>query len=532
MVFARIPQCGVLFHARAAISRSMASSSSNSRKVEELRAMSHGQLVQYALGLMSSREEIFESRGLEKSTQNILRRNDGLGQDERNGNSAGSRKRRRAEKPFNMDRFGQRWIALKLCYIGWHFHGFATQPNIKLTVEDHLFSALLRTRLISSREDCAYSRAGRTDVGVSALGQVVGLKVRSNVVSPSTGSSEFDYVTMINSALPQQIRVLCWAPVSDGSAEKHWSDEKRLGSSMPVACDGAQQQMSVEVRRPGAPFSARFDAVHRTYKYFFVKGLLDVAAMRTACKYFVGRHDFRNFCKIDVESTTNFKRVMYEVDVRPLQDDFPAPAVEDDHELTAYYIYIRGQAFLWHQVRCMASVLFEVGKGNEEPEVVKQMLDDASTETGVFSHGKPSYQMAPASPLLLYDCAYPDNILQFSVQVGNGAPRKLGLFRTDAAISGMYGVHAAQSAVLASMLCANDHIPVVRADTVAGTEAESTQAAPFGMIRGPRLLLPTDSSGPAPRNYTPLRKRAREPSVEEKRERLASKKRASTVTKA
>lgn len=38
--------------------------------------------------------------------------------------------------------------------------------------QSHLFQALLKTKLIPDTHSCNYSRAGRTDKGVSALGQV------------------------------------------------------------------------------------------------------------------------------------------------------------------------------------------------------------------------------------------------------------------------------------------------------------------------------------------------------------------------
>lgn len=47
-------------------------------------------------------------------------------------------------------------------------------------------------------------------------------------------------------------------------------------------------------------FSARFDCKQRTYKYFFIKGQLDIEKMQFASKYLLGTHDFRNFCKMDV----------------------------------------------------------------------------------------------------------------------------------------------------------------------------------------------------------------------------------------
>lgn len=56
-------------------------------------------------------------------------------------------------------------------------------PLCPLTMQGHLFAALRRTRLIPPDADIStlrYSRCGRTDKGVSALGQVVALQLRSN----------------------------------------------------------------------------------------------------------------------------------------------------------------------------------------------------------------------------------------------------------------------------------------------------------------------------------------------------------------
>ncbi len=59
--------------------------------------------------------------------------------------------------------------------MGWKYHGFARQPNTEETIEAHLFRALRQQKLIDAEADIStlnYSRCGRTDAGVSALGQV------------------------------------------------------------------------------------------------------------------------------------------------------------------------------------------------------------------------------------------------------------------------------------------------------------------------------------------------------------------------
>lgn len=62
--------------------------------------------------------------------------------------------------------------------------------------------------------------------------------------------AELPYVKMLNRVLPQDIRILDWAPAAEG-------------------------------------FSARFDCQSRTYRYYFPRGSLDVTLMADAAKRWV-----------------------------------------------------------------------------------------------------------------------------------------------------------------------------------------------------------------------------------------------------
>jgi tRNA pseudouridine38/39 synthase len=213
---------------------------------------------------------------------------------------------------------------------------------------------------------------------VSALGQVVALHLKSNLKSgvefvdsaadeafeDKKGEIEYDFV--INRVLPPSIRVLGWCPV------------KR-------------------------DFSARFSCLYRTYRYFFVKRTLNIGHMQEAASYLVGEHDFRNFCKMDVVNCSNFVRNIQ--DVKVLQHNSYNNSSGGESGNDVYYVEIKGTAFLWHQVRCMMSVLFLVGDGREAPTIVKDMLDLAKMPR------KPTYPFASELPLVLYDCAYsPEDI--------------------------------------------------------------------------------------------------------------------------
>ena len=195
-------------------------------------------------------------------------------------------------------------------------------------------------------------------------------------------TKELDYCSQLNRVLPPSIRVIAWVPVGDS-------------------------------------FSARFAAESRTYRYFFVRRSLDLAAMQAAAWKFVGDHDFRNFCKIDAINVTNFRRVIHSVTLcqmpasRDVGDTTRAPGdamkgagggiASIGSPEDVWFFEIRGQAFLWHQVRHMVSVLFLVGRGLEAPSVIDALLDP-SHETGVPR--KPQYSMAPESPLVLHRCTY------------------------------------------------------------------------------------------------------------------------------
>jgi len=89
--------------------------------------------------------------------------------------------RTKKQKSFDFTRYHRRHIAIKMAYLGWNFHGFASQESTENTIESHFFAALSKACLIESRADCNYSRCGRTDKGVSAFSQVVSLDVRSNL---------------------------------------------------------------------------------------------------------------------------------------------------------------------------------------------------------------------------------------------------------------------------------------------------------------------------------------------------------------
>jgi tRNA pseudouridine38/39 synthase len=395
----------------------------------------------------------------------------------------------RRASPFDPSKYSTRHIALKFAYLGGRYNGYEhANGNVTPlpTIEEVLWKALRKARLISpptagasesmevvwdpvqrikigpldiSWEGCEYSKCGRTDRGVSAFGQVVGVRVRSNkplavlkadeqhgfqdevqesdtvhgdangfidlpdidaddlmsgIHEPTFHSinDELPFISILNSILPSDIRILAWCP------------------------------------DPPPGFDARFSCGERRYKYFFTnpafmptpgplgfqnaagkvsetrEGWMDIEAMRVAAKKLEGLHDFRNFCKIDPsKQMPSCERRITHADVEEVkQQSGPVsfdtePALRggaDPHAVfgngplprgcgpRVYSFNVHGSAFLWHQVRHMAAILFLVGQGLEPPAVVDDLLDIESNP------GRPMYEMASDSPLVLWDCIFTD----------------------------------------------------------------------------------------------------------------------------
>ncbi|KAK9943648.1 hypothetical protein M0R45_009249 [Rubus argutus] len=195
-----------------------------------------------------------------------------------------------------MNHHGKRYVALKVMYFGPRFYGFAAEAQMDPTVEVfEIFKALEKTRLlVGDKKESRYSRCGRTDKGVSSVGQVIALYLRSN---------------------------------------------------LKEACE-------------------TFSCLSREYYYLFWGENLNLLAMESAGKKFVGEHDFRNFCKMDALNVHNYMRKITSFAISPCDVRF------EGNQLWAFKI-----------------------KGHESPDVIDSLLDTDRIPR------KPQYVMAPEIPL-------------------------------------------------------------------------------------------------------------------------------------
>lgn len=319
-----------------------------------------------------------------------------------------------------------RHIALRFFYDGATYSGLAQnigQENDN-SVERCLFDALLKARLIGSRETSNFSRCGRTDKGVSSAGQVVALHLKS--AFPNNASWDEDGNSFLEAKdLPKnelETRKVWTVPRSKNKRKKKNENETLTDNRETAMTSTPTKRVEREVKEYSYSkilnnllppsirilgwtpvtdeFSARFSARARIYRYFFCKRRMDAEAIREGLNRLVGKHDFRNLCKMDVEKVYNFERLIHSAELIEIQGS--------NGELC--YLKIIGQAFLWHQIRCIAKIIFMIGEGLEQPSIITDLLD-------ITKHpGKPSYPLADEQPLVLHDCEYPNLHFGYSVQ--------------------------------------------------------------------------------------------------------------------
>lgn len=255
-------------------------------------------------------------------------------------------------------------LVIRIGYRGAGFAGFAEQPSVR-TVAGELRRAL-ETAL---RRSCELTCAGRTDAGVHAIAQYVSV------------------------------------PVTE--AELGLPGERLMRSLVALTPDDLSVQA---ILRAPAGFSARFDAISRSYRYriaasqarpvlawehsWWYRGALDVDAMAEAARPLLGEHDFKSFCKASSAEGKPTSRYVGALDVSRVR--------EAGEELVA--IDVTGNAFLHNMVRTIAGSLVEVGRGHRAPGWIEGVL--AARDRAAAG------PCAPAKGLTFVGVAYPEGILE------------------------------------------------------------------------------------------------------------------------
>lgn len=149
----------------------------------------------------------------------------------------------------------KRKVAVFLAYVGHGYQGMQRNPGAR-TIEDELFRALHAAGAISdvNNDEHGYlkthwMRAARTDKGVSAVGQVVSLKM---VLEPP------GMLQRINDALPEQVRVFGFNRATNGFDSRKHCDKRRYEYILPEWAFDSRINRGREQRATAAAEGAAF----------------------------------------------------------------------------------------------------------------------------------------------------------------------------------------------------------------------------------------------------------------------------------
>lgn len=248
------------------------------------------------------------------------------------------------------------YYVIKLQYLGYRFHGWQKQPNLKTVhlMVDRTFNFILEGKKFKTLI------SGRTDAMVSAEQTAMELFVHEPI-------TDFDaFLALFNLNLPQDIRAL-------------------------------------EIYEVDAKFNIIQDSKIKEYNYLFtygekchpfcapimttILGDLDIELMMEGAKLFEGSHFFKAYCYKPKENGIFNREILSSELV--VNEDYTA----NYFPKKSYLFKVRGKGFMRNQIRLMMGTLIELGQGKRTLEEIKSSLNE--------TYAYRMQYIAPASGLIL-----------------------------------------------------------------------------------------------------------------------------------
>ncbi len=217
-------------------------------------------------------------------------------------------------------------IALILSYNGEKYHGWQIQNNA-VSVCSVLTDAI--EKIIKKK--VSVTGCGRTDAGVHAINYVCNFMADTNI-------PEEKIPCALNSVLPYDIRVKKAFFISSDFHSRFDVIKKRY--VYKIVCDGVGDVFSL-----GRAWQIKYD--------------LDFEKMQSACKAFLGEHDFAAFRATGTDTKTSV-RTIYDLHL--------------EKEGNVITVSVCANGFLYNMVRIIVGTLMYVGCGKIEASEISDII--------------------------------------------------------------------------------------------------------------------------------------------------------------
>ncbi|MDE7168341.1 MAG: tRNA pseudouridine(38-40) synthase TruA [Clostridia bacterium] len=228
-----------------------------------------------------------------------------------------------------------RYVIL-LAYDGTDYGGWQIQKN-SITVQEKLEEACEKVFGVRT----TVTASGRTDSGVHAAGQVCHFDAETTIPAEKIAD-------VLNRFLPADISVL------ESAAAPENFDANR-SAKRKTYC----YKFYLADRRN--PLKDRFSV--------WVKNPVDIAKLQHISGSFVGKHDFKAYCKSGSQVKTTVREV-YSVDVVTKKNDLS----------TDVEIHVCGGGFLYNMVRTIAGTMINFAEGSLSEEEIARSLSEGDRE--------------------------------------------------------------------------------------------------------------------------------------------------------
>lgn len=241
-------------------------------------------------------------------------------------------------------------IMLKICYDGTRYRGWQRLPDTDETIQGRLEKTL--SRILD--EPIEIHGSGRTDAGVHARGQVANF----HSCNPMPAC---DILSNLCRYLPEDIGVYSCEEV-----------ETRFHARLNA------KQKVYQYRIWNSNLPCVFD---RRYVAVFPEEL-NLEAMRSAARVFLGTHDFGAFCTMRSKKKSTVRSI---------------EAIDISRCGNEIRITVTGNGFLYNMMRILVGTMIEVGRGERDIQTLHQLFDAERKDAGF---------LAPARGLCLMEVQY------------------------------------------------------------------------------------------------------------------------------